>query len=149
MSLQKTRDAEEGVQGRDIAFPKAGKGALFDIREIFKIYKKSLHVRFMRRKLQIMNPLKRVLPQKSAYPQLTFHRPCKKLIMFIQFSAALSLCLFLPKLRELTEQLNIDYLTRETNLNAFHMTLTCSVVQWCTTLLVHRVHTGTMVKQQL
>jgi hypothetical protein len=71
MSLQKIRDAEEGVQGRDIAFPNRGKGALFDIWEIFEIFKKSLHVRFMRGKLQIMNPLKRVLPQKSAPPPPT------------------------------------------------------------------------------
>jgi hypothetical protein len=47
MALQKNMDAEEGVQGKDTAFPKGGKGALFDIREIFKIFKKiitcSLH----------------------------------------------------------------------------------------------------------
>ena len=47
MSLQNKRDAEEGVQWRDIAFPKGGKGALFDIQEIFEILKKiikcSLH----------------------------------------------------------------------------------------------------------
>jgi hypothetical protein len=47
MSLQKTRVAKEGLQGRSIAFPKMGKCALFDIRKIFEIFKKiiicSLH----------------------------------------------------------------------------------------------------------
>jgi hypothetical protein len=63
MSLQKNRDAGEGAQGKALPFQRGGgKSALFDIREIFKIFKKSLHVRFIRRKLQIMNPLKKVLP---------------------------------------------------------------------------------------
>jgi hypothetical protein len=37
--ITKNRDAGEGVQRRGIAFPKGGKGDLFDIREIFEIFK--------------------------------------------------------------------------------------------------------------
>jgi hypothetical protein len=96
--ITKEQGRWRGCRGGHCLF-KVDEGALFDIREIFEI-KKSLHVRFIRQKLQIMNPLKRALPQKSPPPPTltSFQRPSKKLTLFIQFSAALSVCLFLPKI---------------------------------------------------
>jgi hypothetical protein len=39
--ITKKQGCWRGGAGEDIAFPKGGKGALFDIREIFEIFKKN------------------------------------------------------------------------------------------------------------
>jgi hypothetical protein len=73
LSLQKTRDAEEGCRGGTLPFPRGANVPFFIFGKYLRYLKKSLHVRFMRRKLQIMNPLKRVLPKKSAPPPSHTH----------------------------------------------------------------------------
>jgi hypothetical protein len=66
------------------------------LRYLKKIITCSLHVA----KITNYEPIKRCPTSKTCPPPplTSFHRPWKKLILFIQFSAALSLCLFLPKI---------------------------------------------------
>jgi hypothetical protein len=61
-------------RGGALPFPRGAKVPFFIFGKYLRYFKKSLHVRFMRRKLQIMNPLKRVLPQKPAPPPPHTHR---------------------------------------------------------------------------
>ena len=100
---KKTGTPERGCRGGHCLSQGGAKDALFDIPKIFRIFKKIITCSLHEAKITNYEPLKRVLSQKPAPPlpphiHTSFHRPCKKLILFIQFSAALSLCLFLQKI---------------------------------------------------
>ena len=97
---KKTGTLERVCRGGHCLSQGGGGVALFDIPEIFEIFKKIITCSLHEAKITNYEPIEKGPTTKICPPpQLTsFHRPCKKnLILFIQFSAALPLCLFLPK----------------------------------------------------
>jgi hypothetical protein len=60
------------VQGRDIAFPKGGKCALFDIRKIFEIFKKIITCSLHEAKITNYEPIKKG-PTKKICPSPLTH----------------------------------------------------------------------------
>ena len=102
LSLQKTRDAEEGCRGGTLPFPRGANVPFLIFGKYLRYLKKSLYVRFMRRKSQIMNSLKRVRPQTPAPPPIPHsHRstvPAKNWYCLFNFQRHYLFSLFLPKI---------------------------------------------------
>ena len=103
---------KRGCRGGALPFPRWENVPFLIFGKYLRYLKKSLYVRFMRRKLQIMNSLKRVRPQTpAARPSPTHIVPPslqKTDIVYSIFRGIISFPYFYQKLRGLTVLLKID-----------------------------------------